>query len=35
MGSRLNPEQQKAVEFFNRYNRESEEAANGSRTTNQ
>jgi hypothetical protein len=27
MGSRLNPEQQKAVEFFNRYNRESEEAA--------
>ena len=27
MGSRLNPEQQKAVEFFNRYNKESEEAA--------
>ena len=27
MGSRLNPEQQKAIEFFNRYNRESEEAA--------
>jgi hypothetical protein len=27
MGSKLNPEQQKAVEFFNRYNRESEEAA--------
>jgi len=26
MGSRLNPEQQKAVEFFNRYNKESEEA---------
>ena len=26
-GSRLNPEQQKAVEFFNRYNKESEEAA--------
>jgi len=27
MGSKLNPEQQKAVEFFNRYNKESEEAA--------
>ena len=27
MGSRLNPDQQKAVEFFNRYNKESEEAA--------
>jgi hypothetical protein len=27
MGSRLNPEQQKAVEFFNRYNKESEESA--------
>ena len=27
MGSRLNPEQQKAIEFFNRYNKESEEAA--------
>ena len=27
MGSRLNPEQQKAVEFFNRYNKESAEAA--------
>ena len=27
MGSKLNPEQQKAVEFFNRYNEESEEAA--------
>lgn len=27
MGSRLSPEQQKAVEFFNRYNKESEEAA--------
>ena len=27
MGSRLNPEQQKAVEFFSRYNKESEEAA--------
>ena len=27
MGSRFNPEQQKAVEFFNRYNKESEEAA--------
>lgn len=27
MGSRLNPEQQKAVEFFNRYNKESEETA--------
>lgn len=27
MGSRLNPEQQKAVEFFNRYSKESEEAA--------
>ena len=27
MGSRLNSEQQKAVEFFNRYNKESEEAA--------
>ena len=27
MGSRLNPEQQKAVEFFNRYNKESEAAA--------
>ena len=27
MGSRLNPEQQKAVEFLNRYNKESEEAA--------
>ena len=26
-GSRLNPEQQKAVEFFNRYNKESEESA--------
>ena len=26
MGSKLNPEQQKAVEFFNRYNKESEEA---------
>lgn len=26
MGSRLNPEQQKAIEFFNRYNKESEEA---------
>jgi len=26
-GSRLNPEQQKAVDFFNRYNKESEEAA--------
>ena len=26
-GSRLSPEQQKAVEFFNRYNKESEEAA--------
>ena len=25
MGSRLNPEQQKAIEFFNRYNKESEE----------
>lgn len=25
-GSKLNPEQQKAVEFFNRYNKESEEA---------
>jgi hypothetical protein len=25
MGSRLNPDQQKAVEFFNRYNKESEE----------
>jgi len=27
MGSKLNPEQQKAVEFFSRYNKESEEAA--------
>ena len=27
MGSKLNPEQKKAVEFFNRYNKESEEAA--------
>jgi len=27
MGSRLNPEQQKAIEFFNRYNKESEESA--------
>ena len=27
LGSKLNPEQQKAVEFFNRYNEESEEAA--------
>jgi uncharacterized protein (DUF2164 family) len=27
MGSKLNPEQQKAVEFFNRYKKESEEAA--------
>jgi len=27
MGSRLNPDQQKAVEFFNRYNKESEETA--------
>jgi hypothetical protein len=27
MGSRLTPEQQKAVEFFNRYNKESAEAA--------
>jgi hypothetical protein len=27
MGSRLNPEQKKAVDFFNRYNKESEEAA--------
>ena len=27
MGSRLNPDQQKAVEFFNRYNKESEESA--------
>ena len=27
MGSKLNPEQRKAVEFFNRYNKESEEAA--------
>jgi len=27
MGSRLSPEQQKAVEFFNRYNKESEESA--------
>jgi len=27
MGSRLNPEQQKAVEFFNRYNKESAESA--------
>ena len=27
MGSRLNPEQQKAVNFFNRYNKESQEAA--------
>ena len=27
MGSKLNPDQQKAVEFFNRYNTESEEAA--------
>ena len=27
MGSRLNPEQQKAVEFFNRYKKESEETA--------
>ena len=26
-GSRLNPEQQKAVDFFNRYNKESEESA--------
>ena len=26
-GSRLNPEQQKAVDFFNRYNKESEETA--------
>jgi len=28
MGSRLNPEQQKAVEFFNRYNKENEETSN-------
>ena len=27
MGSRLSPDQQKAVDFFNRYNKESEEAA--------
>jgi len=27
MGSKLNPDQKKAVEFFNRYNKESEEAA--------
>ena len=27
MGSKLNPEQQKAIEFFNRYNKESAEAA--------
>ena len=27
MGSKLNPDQQKAVEFFNRYNKESEETA--------
>ena len=27
MGSKLNPEQRKAVDFFNRYNRESEETA--------
>ena len=27
MGSKLNPEQKKAVEFFNRYNKESKEAA--------
>ena len=27
MGSRLSPDQQKAVEFFNRYNKESEETA--------
>ena len=27
MGSRLSPEQQKAVDFFNRYNKESEESA--------
>jgi hypothetical protein len=27
IGSRLNPDQQKAVEFFNRYNKESEETA--------
>ena len=27
MGSKLNPDQQKAVEFFNRYNKESEESA--------
>jgi hypothetical protein len=27
MGSRLSPEQQKAVNFFNRYNKESQEAA--------
>ena len=26
-GSRLNPEQQKAIDFFNRYNKESEESA--------
>ena len=27
MGSKLNPDQQKAVDFFNRYNKESEESA--------
>jgi hypothetical protein len=35
MGSRLTPEQQKAVEFFNRYNKESAEAAEANKRQTQ
>ena len=35
MGSNLNPEQQKAVEFFNRYNKENEEASKVAKVFNQ
>jgi hypothetical protein len=34
-GSRLNPEQQKAVEFFNRYTKETEEANKIAKSTNE
>ena len=35
MGSNLNPEQQKAIEFFNRYNKENEEASKVAKVFNQ